>query len=197
MAPKPQVIEQRSQATPFTEKFMEQLMGNLSSGYATGLQQHAGTAIQQYVGSLKPYDMTDTFRGLEQMFANQNARATSDLREQYSMGGNRYGSASATGTGRFLAEAIPAQQYLMGKLGLEGYDIFNRMKLGGLGLQADNANAALEPFLRFALAGNHPDQIFMQENPWMTGLKTLGGLATGAGGFMTGLAGLRSPATAV
>ena len=171
MAPKAQNIEQRSPATDFTEKFMEQLMGNLSSGYATGLQRNAGTSIQQYVGSLKPFDQTETFAGMEKMFAGQNKTAVADLTERFSGGGGRYGSAAATGTGRFLAESIPAQQYAMGRLGLEGYDIFNRAKLGGLGLQQQSANQALAPFIQMALAGNHPDQIFMTENPWLSGAK--------------------------
>jgi len=187
MAPQAKSVEQRSPATDFTEKFMEQLMGNLSSGYATGLQRNAGTAIEQYTSSLKPFDQTDTFKGMEQMFANQNKTGLSNLREQFSGAGGRYGSAAATGTGRFLAEALPAQQYAMGKLGLEGYGLFNQAKLGGLGLQQRSAMESLMPFLEFALAGNHQDQIFMQENPWMTGLKTVGGVAASAGGLMTGL----------
>ena len=171
MGPKAEAIPQKSPATDFTEKFMEQLMGNLSSGYATGQQRQAGTAIQQYTNTLKPFDQTDTFAGMEQMFANQNKTGLSNLREQFSGAGGRYGSAAATGTGRFLAEALPAQQYAMGKLGLEGYNSYNQAKLGGLGLQQQSAMDALMPFLEMALAGNHPDQIFMKENPWVSGVK--------------------------
>jgi hypothetical protein len=171
MGPSAEVIPQRSPATDFTERFMEKLMGNLSSGYATGLQRQAGTAIQQYAGSIKPFDQTETFAGMEQMFANQNKTGLSNLREQFSGAGGRYGTAAATGTGRFLAEALPRQQYAMGRLGLEGYQAYNQAKLGGLGLQQQSANQALAPFIQMALAGNHPDQIFMKENPWVTGIK--------------------------
>jgi hypothetical protein len=187
MAPKPKAIEQRSQATPFAEQFLDQLMGNLSSGYATGLQRNAGTAIEQYANSIKPFDMTDTFKAMTEMFGNQNRTAAANIREGMSGAGNRYGSAAATGEGRFYAEALPAQQAMMGELGLRSYDSFNRAKLGGMQLYGQNANEALRPFLQMALAGVHPDQIMMQENPWMTGLKTLGGVAAGAGAALTGL----------
>lgn len=188
MAPKPKVIEQRSQATPFAEKFLEHMMQSFTTGYATPLQRNLGSSIEKMLGT-KPFDMTKEFAALNEMFGNQQKMAHANLGERFSMGGNRYGSAAATGAARLDAEMIPAFEAMMYDKARGNYNDARNAKLAALGIGSDFSSSAFAPFVQLALSGINPDQIFMTENPWLSGAKVAAGLAEGAGSFMTGLKG--------
>lgn len=190
MAPKPQAIEQKSQATPFAERFLEHMMGQIQSGFATPLQQNMGAAANRMINPER-FDLSKEFSALQEVFNNQNATGLANLREQFSAGGSRYGSATATGTGRFMAEAVPQQQALMAQITRGSFEDAQNRGLQALQIGSQFSIDALRPFLELALSGIHPDQIFMQENPWLSGLKTVGGLASGGGQFLTGLGEMR------
>ena len=184
MAPKPKAIPQNSQSTDFAEQLLEHMMGSIKSGYATPLQQNVGSSFEQLMSS-QPYDTSKEFAALTQVFGQMNKTGAANIREGFSGTGSRYGSAAATGEGRFFAETIPRQQALMAQIGRESYESNEDRKLratqGAGGFSAE----AFAPYIQLALSGIYPDQIFMQENPWMTGFKVAKSAADTVAGFIS------------
>lgn len=178
MAPKPKVTEVSNQATPYAERFLQELMGNLSSGYATPLQRNIGSAFQSYLGQGPQFfDVSPQFDALTALFNERNTQGMSDIRESMSIGGNRYGTAAGVGQGRFLASALPAQNALLGQIAQRSFEFGHQNFLSALNAGGDFSINSFAPFVAMAQAGIVNPAVNMQENPFVTGINTLGNVA--------------------
>lgn len=195
MAPKPKVVEVQNQATGFAEKFMEALAsGNLSSlgygGYATPLQRGIGGAYESLISQGPQFfDVSPGFDALRERFALTSATGRANAAEKFSIGGSRYGTAAATGIGRYQAESDANQNMLMADLAFKSWTDAQNRFLSTLGGAGGFSMEALTPFLQMAQAGIVNPAVFMQENPWVSGAKAIGGLAQGVGAIAGGFGG--------
>ena len=190
MSPKPEVVPMENQATGFAEQFMEALMGgNISSigqgGYATPLQQNIGGAYESFIAQGPQFfDTSAGFDALEERFGLTSATGRANAAEKFSIGGSRYGTAAATGIGRYQAESDANMNMLMADLGFKSFEAGQNRYQQGLNQAGGFSMQQLAPFLAMAQAGIINPAVFMKENPWVTGLNTAANVAGGVAGFV-------------
>lgn len=178
MAPKPVTTQVSNQATPYAQDFLQHLMGSLSSGYATPLQRNIGSAFESYIGQGPQFfDVSPQFDAMTALFNERNTQGMSDIRESMSIGGSRYGTAAGVGQGRFLAQAIPAQNALLGQIAQRSFEFGHGNYLSALNAGGDFSINSFAPFVAMAQAGIVNPAVNMQENPWVTGINTAGNVA--------------------
>lgn len=160
-----------------------QIQGSLDQGaFGTGfgpLQQHAGTAIQQYLnsGMQLPKAWSNAIRGEQQ---NVMDLATKNQQEQFGAAGNLMGTAGAVGRARLLAQLAPAftNQYF------QQQQAQGQQYLQGLQQEQNFGYQNLLPFLQIASQGLLAPNVTQTESPWVTGLGLLTGAAKGAGSIL-------------
>ncbi len=177
MAPKPVVTQVDNQATGFAEDFMDQLMsGNV--GFATPLQRNIGGAFESMISQGPQFfDQSKQFEALQEIFGQNLAQGSANVKEAFSLGGSRYGTSAATGLGRFTAEAGAKQNALLANIGQNSFEQGMNRFLALLGGGGNFSNQALSPFVNMAAQGIVNPAVHMQENPWVTGINTAGDVA--------------------
>lgn len=184
MAPKPEVVNVSNQATPYAKEFLRHLMGTFQTGYATPLQRGIGGAYESYLSQGPQFfDTSPQMSALTDLFQERNTQALSDLRESFSIGGNRYGTAAGVGQGRALAQLIPAQNALLGQIAQRSFEFGHGNFLNALGGAGNFSAQSFAPFVQLAAQGIVNPAVFMKENPFVSGAKALGGLAAGGVGL--------------
>lgn len=177
MAPKPKVTEVSNQATGFAEQFMEALMGG-NVGYATPLQRNIGNAYGSMISQGPQfYDQSKQFAALQDIFGQNLAQGSANVKEGFSMGGSRYGTSAATGLGRYTAQAGAQQNALLAQIGERSFESGMGRFLQMLGAGGNFSNQSLSPFVNMAAQGIVNPAVHMQENPWVTGINTVGNVA--------------------
>ncbi|MCP4902607.1 MAG: hypothetical protein GY906_37055 [bacterium] len=190
MAPKPQTIQPESQATPLSGDVLDLLRRELAQGsqVATPLQRQAGTNISQFINEGGgEFNLSPLFSALTETFGQQNQQALAQLNESFSIGGGRFGTGNQTAQGRFLAEAVPRQEAVLGNIGLQSFNDQMSRLLQAIGLQSNIGAQGFAPFLQLAGQGIIPEQTFLQQNPIVSGLGALSGAAQGVGSVLGGL----------
>lgn len=183
-------VEQRNVATPFAEDILRFFSGvaNQQLSQATDLQRQLGTAISQYISSGgMPFDVTPQAKALEEVFAIDRRRGLADIAEQFGVAGSRFGTPIAVGSGRFLEGIMPRQEAVLGDLYLRAHEGAANRLLQSFGVGNQTAAAQMAPYLGLGSSGILAPVTAFSENPLISVGKTLAGLATGAGGLMTGL----------
>jgi len=177
MAPQPKVTEVSNVATPFTESYLENLMsGNV--GYATPLQRDIGGAFGSMISQGPQfYDNSKEFAALQEIFGQNLAQGTANVKEGFSIGGSRYGTSAATGVGRYTAQAGAQQNALLAGIGRTSYESGMNRFLSMLGAGGQFGAQAISPFTNMAAQGVVNPAIHMQENPWVTGINTAANVA--------------------
>ncbi len=186
MPPKPTSTEQKSQATPFAQKFLEQMMASARTGLATPLQRDVGDSFTNLL-TAEQFDTSDQFDALKEVFDLEKSTGVANLLESFSVGGNRNSTAAAVGTGRFTAESDARNNSILAAIANQSFESARNRELAGTQAAGQFSNQALMQFLQLALAGIFPELTQFTENPFLSGLKGVAGLATGAGNFLEGL----------
>ena len=184
MPPKATSVEQRNQATDFSEDIMKFLSGQMSSSLsgATDLQRTLGTAITQFINSGgMPFDVTPQADALQDIFALDRSRGLNDVAEQFGSMGSRMGTPIGVGSARFLEGIIPQQENVLGNLFLQAHEGAANRMLGAFGAGNQTAAGIFNPFMGLAGAGIVNPYTQVTENPWLTAGKAVAGAAGGAG----------------
>jgi hypothetical protein len=190
MPPKEKQIEQRNQATGFSEDLMAILSGGMGGALtgATDMQRGLGTAIMQFINSGgMPFDVTPQADALQTIFAQDRTRGLNDLSEQFGIMGGRMGTPLAVGGARFLEGLIPRQENVLGDLFLRAHEGAANRMLGAFGAGSGHASSMFAPYMGLGQAGIVNPFTTVTENPWLTLGKTLAGGAAGAGSLIGGL----------
>jgi len=189
MSPDPKVVERPTVSTPLagdvTDFLREALAGG--TGIATPLQREAGQNVSQFINAQQtPFDLTPQFDALRQIFEQQRTAGQLNLSEQFSGLGQRGGSAETLAQGRFAAEQAPREAAALSDIfRQEESNRLNRL-FQGIGLQNLIGAQGFAPFTQFGQTGVVPPEVFLQQNPWVTGLQTLGSLGSAAGQAASG-----------
>lgn len=233
LSPNIENVPRTSAATPLTETLVQLMNRELgrTGGQAFGGLREAGTGIRQFLASgggnielptrdqlLRPdismpesVDLSGLVGTLENVQNRRVGEQAADLRESFGAAGDRFGTALATGEGRFRRDAEADFEASIGQL-LEGarrFDVGARtqaelgrgqLALGGaqldvqaqqeminnllraLGLQTGIASQTLSPFTTIAQAGAIPSDVSVSDSPWMQLLELGSGIAAAAAG---------------
>ena len=181
MPPKRQEVT--SQATPLAQDILKLLQGQLSEGaFGTGvgpLQREAGTASRQFVESGGgQFDLSPLFKALEEGQGRRTEKAVGNLREGFGITGQRFGSALATGEAELRTGMGTNLEARMADITRQEFGAQQNRLLQGISQMFWIGQGNIQPFMQLAAMGINPD--VFTENPWMTGLKAVGGAASGA-----------------
>lgn len=184
MSPKPKVVQTSNQATPFAEDFMKQLMMG-SVGFASPLQRNIGSAFDQLIaGGPQFFDHSKQFDALRAQYGLTTSTGAADLAEKFSIGGSRYGTAAGVGLGRYQAQRGADLDALLSNIAFQSWSDANNRYLSALGGAGTFSQNALGPYVALATQGIVNPAVFMQENPFVSGLKAVGGAAAGVAPFL-------------
>ncbi len=146
----------------------------------TPLQREAGTAARQFVaGGGGAFDVSPLLKQLEEIQRRRVGETTADIREGFGIAGSRFGTPVAVGQARAAGELETQFGAQVGELLRQEFANQQQRMLQGISLLQNIGTANLEPFLRFAGMGIMPEQTVFEQNPLVTGLETVGGLAGG------------------
>jgi len=190
MPPKSTSVEQRNQATDFSEDIMKFLSGQMSSNLsqATGLQRTVGNAITQFINSGgMPFDVTPQADALQEIFSQDRTQGLNDLSEQFGIMGSRMGTPIGVGGARFLEGMIPQQENVLGNLFFQAHEGAANRMLRAFGAGNQTAAGMFNPYMGLAGAGVVNPYTTVSENPWLTAGKAVAGGAAGAGSLIGGL----------
>jgi len=159
------------------------------------LQQEAAQLLQQFIeGGAGQFDLSPLFAQLEEIQTRRTDEQAADLREGFGITGSRFGTPLAVGESRLRRDLESEFAATLGELSrVEFTNQQQRLLTAIAGLQQfGQENVA--PFFNFAQQGIFPSQFAIEQNPFLSLLQTLGGVAGGAGGFAAGF-GLGKPDT--
>ncbi len=186
MPPKAKTVEQKSQATPFAQKFLEQMMASARTGFATPLQRNVGASFTDLL-TADQFDNSEQFDALKEIFDIEKSQGNANIRESFSIGGNRNSTAVAVGQGRFTAESDARNNAILANIASKSFESAKNRELAGTQAAGQFSNEAFMHFLTLALSGIFPELTQFSENPFLSAAKGVAGLATGVGDFITGL----------
>lgn len=190
LKPNIETRQPRSQASPLAEDFLgllrKQLLGGTFGEGLTGGQREAGTAIKQFVNARQTPEQFNKLAAPLIDLSNLNLdRSASDLRESFGAAGNRFGSGAAGGEAKLRSEANT-------NLNAQLSELFNsqqgQLLQGIMGMQQFGLQN-LQPFMDFASQGILPEQMFVQDSPFVQSMKLLTQLVDAAGGAAKGFKG--------
>lgn len=172
-------VQPESQATPLAGGVLDFLGGQIGpEGFQalTPLQRQAQNFLQDFL-ALGPEQLSPLLGQLEDIQRRRVGESVADVREGFSIGGGRFGTPAAVGEAkvrRDLEEIFGAQlsQLLLAQQG---------QQIGAAGTAGTLAAQNIAPFIQLAGMGILPEQIFFEQNPFLTGLQTAGGVAQGIG----------------
>lgn len=194
MPPKTEKVQPESQASPLAEDVLSLLQGQVAQlgqgGFATPLQQQAGTAIQQFLGAQQggPIGMDNPLiQSLNDVFQQNLATTGAQGREQFGGMGLRGSSSAGLGIGRALGEQSNQQDAMLQGIIREQENLRQQNLLqGGQALQAFDINQ-LASALGLAPAGIFGEQIIQSPSTFQQITQGLSGLAGGASALIPGL----------
>jgi len=187
MSAKQKTVQPKSQATPLAEDVLGFLQGQIGPegfGPLTALQRQAQNFLGDFL-ALGPEQLSPLLGQLEGIQQRRTGEQVGDLREAFSIGGGRFGTTASIGEARLregLEETFGAQlsQLLLAQQG---------QQITAAGTAGTLAAQNIDPFIQLAGLGILPEEIFFEQNPFVTGLGALAGLAGGAGSLIGGLKG--------
>lgn len=183
-------VQPESQATPLAGDVLGFLQGQIGQGGfgpLTPLQRQAQNSLQNFIASNQPFDLGPLLAQLEQVQGRQVETGAANLREGFGVAGSRFGTPLAAGEAQFRTGAAGDFATTVSQLLQNQFNIGNEQLLQAIGLGGQLSTQNIAPFIQLAGMGILPEQISFEENPFVTGLKALGGAAAGAGSFATGI----------
>jgi len=188
MSAKERRVQPESQATPLAGDvlgFLQSQIGPEGFGPLTALQRQAQNFLGDFL-ALGPEQLSPLLGQLEGIQNRRTGEQVGDLREAFSIGGQRFGTTTAIGEAKLrrdLEDVFGAQlsQLLLAQQG---------QQIGAAGTAGQLSAQNIAPFIQLAGLGILPEQISFEQNPFVTALGGLAGLAGGAGSLLTGLGGV-------
>ncbi len=153
MPPQVSTNQPESQATPFSEDFLQIMQGLLSPDFLSGLTRDSGTAARQFVNT----------GGFTPALKQETQDQFGDIRESQGARGVRFGTTGVREEGRILERSANAASANL---------------LGGIQTLGQIDQGVLQQFLQLAMSGILPENTIVSENPITSILK---GGAAGAG----------------
>lgn len=185
-------VQPTSQATPLAGDVLGLLRGAIGQGgfqALTPLQQQSQMSLSNFIPLLESGQQTEALlRQLEQLQGRQLGTNVAQQRESLGAQGLAAGGSSrAAGEASLRSQSALGFEALAGNIMREQTNIQNQQLLQAIGLGGQLSQQNIAPFLQMASLGILPEQVFFEQNPFVTGLQGLAGLGAGAGGFLTGI----------
>lgn len=182
LKPQRETYQPQSQASPLAGDVLDLLRRSIAGGtFGSGfgpLQRGAGTAIQQYVNARQTPEMFNKLaEPLVKLADIQLGKNLGNLKEAFSIGGNRFSSSAAKGIAQEQTDSSANLQAQLSDLFMKGQDqLFNAIQaMQTMGTQD------LAPLFSMAGMGILPEQTVYQDSPFVKGVQLWTNLMAAAG----------------
>ena len=165
--PKVRTKQPKSQATPLSEDILGMLRGMMSQGGfgdpISSTQKAAAGGTQDFIDARKDTDAFNELMGpLRKAFEVDTDRAAAGQRESLGMLGGRFSTGLAREEGRLRGERATELDAMISQMFLQEQSNL----LGALGLQSQQGQSFMQPFMDFGKMGIFEENMFIEDSPW-------------------------------